>query len=138
MNNNRGYKLNLSPEQREAHRQRMLGNNFGALTVQHGLAHKKGIYYTWKALRTRITYDKYHGFEHYGGKGLLFDPSWTSFECFQRDMQETWYEGAVLHRVDRTLGYFKDNCVWVAKGVHASLHNLLRAERKRNGETPTY
>lgn len=99
-------------------------------TLRHGLSKKKGIYYTWKALRARINYQGYHGFRLYGGRGLLFDPTWTSFEAFERDMSDTYYEGARLHRVDSNLGYFKDNCVWVPPGPHAALHNQLRAQRK--------
>lgn len=108
------------------------GNKFGALTARHGKSHKPGIYFTWKALRTRINYKDYHGFDYYGDKGILFDPRWQVFENFQADMEEWWYPKAVLHRIDSNQGYYKDNCVWMERGAHASLHNNIRWSRRRD------
>lgn len=105
------------------------GNKYGALTTRHGFAHKPGIYFTWKAFRTRIKYSKYHGFGHYGGKGVDYDPRWDVFENFQSDMQEFWYPKAVLHRIDSNKDYCKENCIWMERSAHASLHNNLRWRR---------
>jgi len=57
--------------------------------------------------------------KNYGGRGILYDPKWETFEGFWEDMGDTWKEGLSLDRVDNNGNYCKENCRWATIKVQA-------------------
>ena len=45
-------------------------------------------YQVWKHMRERCHNPKHVRFVHYGGRGIVVDPRWDSFETFLHDMGE--------------------------------------------------
>jgi len=66
---------------------------------------------------------------HVDYKNLVHNQEWLgSFEAFQEDMEATWFQGAQLHRANNTIGYNKDNCIWLSKADHATAHHIMNKE----------
>lgn len=62
-------------------------------------------------MRQRCDNPKSTKFENYGGRGIFYDPKWSSFSSFLADMGER-PEGCSLDRVDTNGPYTKENCKW--------------------------
>lgn len=54
-------------------------------------------------------------YKYYGAVGKIPDKRWMSFRNFLDDMEDSWFPGASLDRIDNNKGYSKDNCRWVTK-----------------------
>lgn len=83
---------------------------------------------TWKSMMERCYYSKLNAFPLYGGRGILVDISWFSFEQFRDDMG-TRLEGMTLDRIDPNQGYSKDNCRWATVGVQAANKRTRRKSK---------
>ncbi len=79
--------------------------------TKHGLA-KHPAYNSWIAMKRRCLNKNYSGYVNYGGRGITFDPTWNTFKGFWNDMNDGWYEGATLERIDVNNNYTKQNCKW--------------------------
>jgi hypothetical protein len=109
---------------------------------KHGMARTK-VYKVWKSMKTRCDNPNQNGYHNYGGRGIYYDPTWSDFENFYRDMgdppKDSRKRGGkiTLERLDNEGPYSKANCAW--KPLKDNLNN------KRNnvtitalGETLTY
>ena len=68
-------------------------------------------YSSWNAMKTRCRNVNTPDYQHYGARGISYDPKWEDFETFLLDMGKR-PAGTTLDRKDPTLGYTKTNCRW--------------------------
>ncbi len=78
----------------------------------HGMANTK-IYVCWNNIRLRCNNSGHKNYKYYGGKGITYPESWSTFEGFFADMGATYKEGLTIDRKDKYLNYSKDNCQWL-------------------------
>jgi hypothetical protein len=93
---------------------------------------KGTIYSSWRSMIRRITEEKHKSYKYYGGKEILIDPTWLNFQAFRRDLEESHFPNAHLHRIDPLLGYFKENVVWISRENHIQEHVKLRNKEFEN------
>lgn len=55
----------------------------------------------------------------YGGRGITYDPKWSTFEGFWEDMQEGYDDNLTLDRIDVNGNYTKENCRWVTGSIQS-------------------
>jgi hypothetical protein len=108
---------------------------------KHGMARTK-VYQVWKSMKSRCDNPNEESYHNYGGRGITYDPTWSDFENFYRDMDDPpkrKKNGSkiTIERLDNEGPYCKTNCEW--KSLKENLNN------KRNnvtitalGETLTY
>jgi len=71
------------------------------------------VYKVWGMIKQRCTDVNHKLYPEYGGRGITVCPEWMeSFEAFNNDMGERPL-GVSIHRVDKSKGYFKENCKWI-------------------------
>ena len=73
------------------------------------------LYNAWYNMIVRCIRSRHPNFHQYGGRGITVCEQWMSFEAFSRDMEGTWYAGAILDRIDNNGNYNKNNCRWTDK-----------------------
>lgn len=66
----------------------------------------------------------------YGGRGISYDPSWSLFSNFVKDMGER-PEGHTLDRIDNDSSYCKENCRWATR----KQQSLNKRKYKRSKST---
>lgn len=84
--------------------------------VKHGHAGKRTrtrTYRSWVEMRYRCRNKKARAYARYGGRGIVIDPAWNTYEQFLRDMGEC-PTGLTLDRADNNAGYTKTNCRWAS------------------------
>lgn len=106
----------------------------GCMQHNYSHGHYKGrkatpTYNAWRHMKERCSNKNNKDYINYGGRGITFDDRWSKFKNFLEDMGEV-PKGLTLERMDNSLGYFKDNCVWTTKKVQAC--------NKRNNVFLTY
>jgi len=72
----------------------------------------------WSGAKTRVFNKNSKGYSHYGAKGLTISEAWLDFETFLADMGEA-PKGLTLERVENSVGYCKENCVWADRRQQA-------------------
>lgn len=72
-------------------------------------------YRSWRNMLSRCDNPDHNRYEHYGGRGITYDPRWADFLTFLEDMG-TCPEGCCsLDRKDVNGNYCKDNCEWASQ-----------------------
>lgn len=94
-------------------------------SITHGMS-GTDIHQVWLDARQRCRNIKNKNYHNYGGRGIIFDESWDSFEVFYTDMAYGYSKGLELDRIDNNKGYSKDNCRWVTRK-----QNLRNTRRNR-------
>lgn len=79
--------------------------------IKHG-KHGTTTYLRWRAMIQRCTSPSYHGYKHYGGKGISVHESWNRYEQFLADMGECPDKNMTLERINSELDYCPSNCKW--------------------------
>lgn len=79
---------------------------------KHGHSGKK-YYYVWQQLKDRCTNPSNVRYPRYGGRGIVYDTKWDTFEGFWEDMRESYQEGLTIDRIDNDGNYCKNNCAWI-------------------------
>ncbi len=83
--------------------------------IKHG-HHGTLTYARWKSMMQRCCNPSASNYPHYGGKGIaVWEPWRESFECFLADMGECAGPDMTLDRLDNSIGYRPDNCIWSTK-----------------------
>jgi hypothetical protein len=95
------------------------------IITDHGMIGSR-IYRIWSGMKSRIDYLANSRYCDYGGRGISYDPTWSSFEAFFEDMKEGYSEELTLDRVDVNGNYCKDNCRWAT----VSLQNHNKRKQK--------
>lgn len=74
---------------------------------------KTSEYRSWQAMIHRVTNPRGKSYRNYGGKGITIDPLWRmDFINFLSDMGTKPSPEYELERLDNSIGYHKNNCVW--------------------------
>lgn len=85
-------------------------------------------YSSWYGLKRRCDCPNQTGYERYGGRGISYDPNWSTFEGFYMDMGDKPGPNYELDRINNNGNYCKDNCHWVTHAENC---------RNRGGRRPT-
>jgi hypothetical protein len=66
---------------------------------------------SWEAMKDRCDNPFNLGYKYYGALDVSYDPRWKSIVSFCEDMGVR-PQNRTLERLDSSLPYCKDNCVW--------------------------
>jgi len=90
------------------------GSRQGKASIKHGDSGTP-LYNRWVAMKSRA---KNH--QAYVARNITVCKKWLdSFNNFKEDMQDTFFEHAVLDRIDNSKSYSKDNCQWLTVSNHS-------------------
>ena len=100
----------------------------------HGKVGTK-IYYCWDNMKARCSNPNSIAYKDYGGRGIIYDPHWESFENFYRDMGDC-PEGMSLDRINVNGNYCKENCRWADRSTQS--YNTRMSDNNTSGRTGVY
>ena len=98
----------------------------------HGLSNSK-LYQTWGNMKSRCDNEKNDFYMSYGGRGISYQPSWSTFENFLEDMGSNYVEGLSLERINLNGNYCKSNCCWI--DIKDQAKNRGKPENNTSGFT---
>lgn len=80
--------------------------------------YKHGMYDTrpmsiYGHMKARCDNTKEAGYAEYGGRGIVYNPKWSTFLGFWEDMSEGYSDDLELDRINPNGNYTKENCRWV-------------------------
>jgi hypothetical protein len=104
----------ISPIKPERYRNHAFTHGFSVHSNRHP------IYQAWADMKKRCLNPNHKSYTDYGGRGILIQLSWIRFEGFLKDMGSSWVRGLTLERVDNSLTYCKENCVWASRKAQAN------------------
>jgi hypothetical protein len=94
-----------------------MGYNAGVenANYSHGM-HSTPEYESWRGMKSRCNNPNRKDYEHYGERGITYDPRWEDFENFYADMGDKPGPEYSLDRYpDNDGNYCKDNCRWATQ-----------------------
>jgi hypothetical protein len=93
-------------------------------------------YRAWHGMKERCDNPNHIHYANYGGRGITYDPSWSSFEKFLEDVGVCPDPSYTLERIKNHLGYLPGNVKWAPR---KDQQNNRRTNRMitHNGETLT-
>ena len=98
----------------------------------HGLSNSK-LYQTWCNMKSRCDNENNDFYMNYGGRGVSYQPSWSTFENFLEDMGGNYVEGLSLERINLNGNYCKSNCCWI--DIKDQAKNRGKPENNTSGFT---
>ena len=105
-----------------------------AVTKKHGSCNTPE-YKVWQGMKGRCHNPSHMDYYNYGARGITVCQEWIdSFETFISDMGNRPTPTSTIERVDNTLGYCKENCVWLEK----SEQSKNRRKPCKKGESVNY
>ena len=93
-------------------------------TRSHGMNETRQ-YQCWADMKTRCDNPKNKYYDYYGGRGITYDPKWSTFEGFWEDMKDTYSDDLTLNRRDNDGNYCKENCEWDTKNFQGHMRRKL-------------
>ena len=72
-------------------------------------------YQCWAGMKSRCNNPQHACYE-----GIKYCKDWEHYSNFKRDMFSTYFEHAVLDRIQHKGDYSKDNCQWMTKSAHGT------------------
>lgn len=84
----------------------------GCGNTTHGMSQTR-FYLIWRGVLDRTLNRNFSTYARYGARGVTVSDNWKKFETFRDDMLPTYFDGAVIDRIDPEKGYFVENCRWV-------------------------
>ena len=94
-----------------------------------GFKNKTSEYMSWCAMRNRCNNPSHESYKRYGGRGIIYDPSWNNFEQFLKDMGPKNDSKLELERIDNNKNYYKENCRWATHKEQTRKRGGKRATR---------
>ena len=81
--------------------------------TQDGHATKHPMWWRWSSMIERCEKKYAINYNEYGGRGISVCDRWHKFSNFLEDMEDTFFEGATLDRIDNNGNYEPGNVQWV-------------------------